>query len=175
MANSKKIFKELMEAAISTLSERSQEIVKARFGVGGKSCTLNEIGNNYGITRERVRQIIKESINKVQKNEAKGILVEANKDIKCTIKENSDIIHREEILDFFGNDDDERGSVEFFLECLEDVCVIEKKGEIKRSYADHKFDIDHWKQVKEAAKSTLKSGKETLEGKDFYAAFKNEF
>lgn len=175
MANSKKTFKNLMESAISILSERSQEIVRARFGVGGKSCTLNEIGNKYGITRERVRQIIKESINKVQKKEAKGILIEARKDIKCTIKNNSDIIHREEILDIFGDDTDERGAVEFFLECLDDVNVIEKKGEIKKAYADHKFDLEHWKKVKEAAKTTLKNRKETLEGKAFYNAFKDEF
>ncbi|MFC1645501.1 sigma factor-like helix-turn-helix DNA-binding protein [Patescibacteria group bacterium] len=176
MSNGKRrTFKELMDAAISSLSERSQEIVRARFGVSGKSCTLNEIGNNYGITRERVRQIIKESVNKVQKQENDGILEEARVDIKCTIKNNNDIIHREEILNLYGDDLNERGSVEFFLECLEDVNVVEKKGEIAKSFMDHKFDIDYWKEIKDAAKATLNKKKETLDSEGFYQEFKSEF
>ena len=47
-----------MEQALSMLPEREREIVEMRFGVdGGESATLEEIGQKYKISRERVRQI----------------------------------------------------------------------------------------------------------------------
>lgn len=50
-------------------SERDIEIVKYRFGFkenGGECLTLNDIGNMYGITRERVRQIEEKTLSKIK-------------------------------------------------------------------------------------------------------------
>ena len=47
-----------IEKAISTLPEREAEIISLYFGLNGKqSLTLEEIGNKFKLTRERVRQI----------------------------------------------------------------------------------------------------------------------
>ena len=43
--------------ALRLLSERERNIVEAFFGIGQQELTLEEIGNKYGLTRERVRQI----------------------------------------------------------------------------------------------------------------------
>jgi hypothetical protein len=51
---------ELVEAAFikAGLDDRSREIVEKRFGlVSDKSATLQELGNQYGVTRERIRQV----------------------------------------------------------------------------------------------------------------------
>ncbi len=50
-------------------SERDIEIVKYRFGFkenGGECLILNDIGNMYGITRERVRQIEEKTLSKIK-------------------------------------------------------------------------------------------------------------
>ncbi|MCT9925447.1 RNA polymerase sigma factor RpoD, partial [Enterococcus faecalis] len=47
-----------IERALSTLTEREAEIVKLFFGIAGcQERTLEEIGDKFGLTRERVRQI----------------------------------------------------------------------------------------------------------------------
>jgi RNA polymerase primary sigma factor len=48
----------LIATYISTLPERQAEIIRMRFGIGQSSeMTLEEIGQRYGVTRERIRQI----------------------------------------------------------------------------------------------------------------------
>ena len=46
-----------IERSLSTLSEREADIVRSFFGVGCQEMTLEEIGDKFGLTRERVRQI----------------------------------------------------------------------------------------------------------------------
>ena len=46
-----------IERALSTLTDREREIVKSFFGIGCQEMTLEEIGERFGLTRERVRQI----------------------------------------------------------------------------------------------------------------------
>lgn len=50
--------------ALSELSEREADVIKMRFGIGyDKEMTLQEIGQMYGVTRERIRQIEAKSLN----------------------------------------------------------------------------------------------------------------
>ena len=50
---------EEMERLLSTLDERERELLKMRFGLApyGEPHTLEEVGEAFGITRERVRQV----------------------------------------------------------------------------------------------------------------------
>ena len=58
--------KNKMEEIFSLMSEREQEIIRMRFGIDiGTTYTLNEIGEMYGVTRERIRQIEKEALEKI--------------------------------------------------------------------------------------------------------------
>lgn len=50
-----------------SLSEREIEIVKKRFGFDGTPRTLEEIGSEIGLTRERIRQIEKQALRKLKK------------------------------------------------------------------------------------------------------------
>ena len=46
-----------IDRALSTLSEREKEILRMLFGIGCQEMTLEEIGDHFGLTRERVRQV----------------------------------------------------------------------------------------------------------------------
>ncbi len=48
---------EVIGALVADLDERKRDIVRRRFGLSGREETLQEIGDDYGITRERIRQI----------------------------------------------------------------------------------------------------------------------
>jgi len=52
--------------ALLTLSERERNIVQAFYGIGQPEMTLEEIGDKYGLTRERVRQIKEKAIRRLR-------------------------------------------------------------------------------------------------------------
>ena len=55
-----------IERALSTLTDREREIVKSFFGIGCQEMTLEEIGEKFGLTRERVRQIKEKAIRRLR-------------------------------------------------------------------------------------------------------------
>ena len=52
--------------AIESLPERQRRIIELRFGVGGEPVALEAIGKELGITRERVRQLEREALEKLE-------------------------------------------------------------------------------------------------------------
>ncbi|UJR79203.1 sigma-70 family RNA polymerase sigma factor [Sandaracinus amylolyticus] len=58
---------EQMQKALETLSEREQAILKLRFGIGTEAPrTLEEVGQEFGVTRERIRQIEAKALAKLR-------------------------------------------------------------------------------------------------------------
>jgi RNA polymerase primary sigma factor len=56
-----------LASILASLSEREAGIIRLRFGLaGGDPCTLDEIGNVYGLTRERIRQIEAKTMSKLR-------------------------------------------------------------------------------------------------------------
>ncbi|KKQ89309.1 MAG: RNA polymerase sigma factor [Berkelbacteria bacterium GW2011_GWA2_38_9] len=54
---------------LSELPPREQKILKMRFGLeGGRSHTLEEVGQEFGVTRERIRQIEAKALKKLEKH-----------------------------------------------------------------------------------------------------------
>lgn len=63
------LLKEQLAEIISTLSDREQKIIKLRFGIGGgRSHTLEEVGAEFAVTRERIRQIEAKALSKLRKH-----------------------------------------------------------------------------------------------------------
>ena len=55
-----------IDRALSTLTERERDIIKLFFGIGCQEMTLEEIGEKFGLTRERVRQIKEKAIRRLR-------------------------------------------------------------------------------------------------------------
>lgn len=57
-----------IDRAIELLNDREQKVVRAFFGIGSPEMTLEEIGDKYNLTRERVRQIKEKAIRRLRHN-----------------------------------------------------------------------------------------------------------
>ena len=63
------MLKEQIAEILSSLSEREQKVVKLRFGIGGgRPHTLEEVGAEFSVTRERIRQIEAKALSKLRKH-----------------------------------------------------------------------------------------------------------
>jgi len=63
------LLKEQVQEILSTLSDREQKIIRMRFGLdNGKSHTLEEVGQEFAVTRERIRQIEAKALAKLRKH-----------------------------------------------------------------------------------------------------------
>jgi RNA polymerase primary sigma factor len=58
---------EMTEAVLKTLTPREEKVIKMRFGVGdGSEHTLEEVGQSFAVTRERIRQIETKALRKLR-------------------------------------------------------------------------------------------------------------
>ncbi|HWZ66102.1 MAG TPA: RNA polymerase sigma factor RpoD [Patescibacteria group bacterium] len=63
------LLKEQVQDMLNVLTDREQKIVKMRFGLeDGKSHTLEEVGQEFSVTRERIRQIEAKALSKLRKH-----------------------------------------------------------------------------------------------------------
>ena len=63
------LLKEHVNEILEALSPREQKILKMRFGLeDGRNHTLEEVGQEFGVTRERIRQIESKALAKLRKN-----------------------------------------------------------------------------------------------------------
>ena len=61
------LLKEQLEDVLCTLNEREQKVLKLRFGLeDGRARTLEEVGKEFDVTRERIRQIEAKALRKLR-------------------------------------------------------------------------------------------------------------
>jgi RNA polymerase primary sigma factor len=66
-ATSRELLKENIEEVLSSLSDREAKVLKMRFGLmNEKPMTLEEVGREFGVTRERIRQIEAKALRKLR-------------------------------------------------------------------------------------------------------------
>ncbi|HAU98668.1 MAG: RNA polymerase sigma factor [Microgenomates group bacterium GW2011_GWF2_45_18] len=66
-ATSKRLLKENIEEVLSTLSDREARVLRMRFGLNNaQPMTLEEVGQKFGVTRERIRQIEAKALRKLK-------------------------------------------------------------------------------------------------------------
>ena len=73
------MLRERVEDVLETLTEREEKVIRRRFGIGdGCPRTLEEVGTEFHVTRERIRQIEAKALNKlrhpVRSHRLKGLL-----------------------------------------------------------------------------------------------------
>ena len=61
------LLKEQLHEVLGTLTEREQKVLRLRFGLDdGRARTLEEVGKEFNVTRERIRQIEAKALRKLR-------------------------------------------------------------------------------------------------------------
>ncbi|MBU1046608.1 hypothetical protein KKH36_02410 [Patescibacteria group bacterium] len=109
--------KELVQNFLSELPERSQEILIGRYGLGNsvKKHTLEAIGQKYGITRERVRQIENHSIKNIIKSDSFSNSEKYFNELLEIIESIGGIAAEKHLLEHLSNDNSEQNHIHFLF------------------------------------------------------------
>lgn len=116
---------------VVVLPERSRDILLARYGLGKKpeKMTLEAIGNLYGITRERVRQIENHSFNVIRKSDLYEEFDGSFEELEDAIRKLGGLVSEEDLLDRLARNQTEQNHLLFLLELGRN---FKKKKEDKR-------------------------------------------
>ena len=156
---------------LADLPQRSQEIVKKRFGLfQAKPQTLEKIGTDYGITRERIRQIITDVVKKISLKRNEPGFKKAEDEIIFTIEANNGIIKKSEIIEILSAGDyREANALIFLYECSSKIFAVEEES-IHESWVVNKKKIEKVKEVALMAQEILKKEKKLLTDKEIIKA-----
>jgi len=130
------VFLILADKVLIELNKRTQQIIKKRFGLSvNKAETLEKIGQQYNITRERVRQIITEASKIIKRNTVSKSFKKAEEKIIFTINQNNGIIKETDIAKKFKlTNSKEVNAIKFFLNYSDNLISLERKGLIEKSW-----------------------------------------
>jgi hypothetical protein len=163
-------FSQFARDLISNLKEKQQKVILHRFGLSGrKKLTLDAIGKDFGVTRERVRQIEAASLNRLRKL----VVLDHNKPtfekIKSILSENGGVIFEdglinELILDLDQNRKEEiKKILRFILLLDEDIKSIEESESINAGWHLSALDKKMIEDIIKAFSQILESKGEVLE------------
>lgn len=110
--------KQVTKKLLGALPERARDVLEKRYGLGsdGESYTLEAIGQSYGITRERVRQIENHGIQSIQKSEVYKEFEELFEELKSHIEQlGGGLIAEHVLLDELGTDATTKNHLYFLL------------------------------------------------------------
>lgn len=172
------LYGEAMEVFLERLPERSRAIVKARFGIGGgKAKTLEEIGNLYNITRERVRQVICSALEQLKKalaNEDRFAVI--SETVEAALAKKHGIMVSEELVKTLShNNKKEAGAILAFLEALPTILSEKLSDDHEKVYFLKDFSLETWQELKEETKKILSQMKETASSDELYKLFSEKF
>lgn len=110
--------KQTTKKMLAVLKDRSRDIVEQRYGLNTKDSnrkTLEAIGQQYGITRERIRQIENFSLNSIRKSDVFGESEPVFSEISKEIEKRGRIVHEDEFLSSLAKDEATRNHIHFLL------------------------------------------------------------
>ncbi len=122
--------KQITKKVLSPLQDRSHDVIFNRFGLGedGKRKTLESIGEKYGITRERVRQIENAAIAVIRKSEEFKELNPVFDELRSIISDLGSIVAEDELLSHIAKDKTTQNHIHLYL-VLGDEFMKEKEDD----------------------------------------------
>lgn len=148
------------------LDQRQRDVLVKRYGLDGeKSLTLQEIGDKYGITRERVRQIENLALMAVHKKIKKGLGEDLLKEIDIYLKENGGVKKEDSLVQDFKNlygDKINLASLNFLREASGRFNRYKEDGQFYSFWYSDKKNLQNAKSLINKFYSSIKNKKEDL-------------
>ena len=107
----------LVKRLLAEVPERAREVLVFRFGLGSSAEreTLEAIGERWGITRERVRQIEAAGIDAIRTSKAFDDSVAAFDELCGFVRNMGSIVHEDDLLGALAADEKSRNRIRFLL------------------------------------------------------------
>ncbi|TES97430.1 hypothetical protein E3J85_00420 [Patescibacteria group bacterium] len=169
---------EALNFLLGALRDREKKILIRRFGLeNSKTKTLQEIGNQEGITRERVRQIVKNALNKMVKKSREKEFQPIRELVIESIKSNSGLITEEKLLRIMLTATEEseinKNIVRLLLEMEKELELLEKHPELLKSWIIKETSKETILPAVSAFQEILEREKEITGHKELIDKFKN--
>lgn len=109
--------KQVTKKLLSPLSGRAKDVVTNRFGIidGAERKTLESIGKQYGITRERVRQIEQFALSTIKKSPTYNEFTHVFEELKNIIDTLGGIVAEKTFLETLSKDEETQNHIHFYL------------------------------------------------------------
>lgn len=166
--------KQVVAEILNLLKERDRQIISNRYGLDGKPVkTLAAIGQEQGLTRERVRQIEKDLIKNLKKTSLKLEKFTKTKDFLLNlIIEHGRIVAEENLMIQLGlQDEEEKNSVVFLLNLIEELDNFIHKN-FKKAWIAVLFKEELLHSFREHGTNIITNKKTPLESQEFLENFK---
>jgi len=149
--------KAIVKKLLAVLPERGRQVLIARYGLGKEpiKMTLEAIGDKYGITRERVRQIENSGITNIRKSKVFKEEVKTFEEIEALFESLGGIVSEEDFLNTITTKDKSlQNEVHFLLVVGDPFKKLKESDEF-----EHRWHIndDHAKKVEEAIRKLYKN------------------
>lgn len=147
--------KQVSKRLLSTLKDRSLDIISNRYGLGEDSerKTLEAIGQKYGITRERVRQIENAALSTIRKSDSIKTEQPVFDELEKLVKSLGAVVSEEEFLNQVSPDPSTQNHINFYL-VLGDAFTQHKEDEDFKSRWSIKHEVVD--QIHDALKNLYK-------------------
>ncbi len=166
-------FRAFLDNLLSRFPERSQAIFALRFGLDtGSEKTLEEIGQAYSITRERVRQVVDVMLSKIRSELATAKNEPVITKVQTALEESAGVMTLEAITRKLAKDDArESKALLALLTVLPGITHIKESDHEKASVALTHFDRKAWQGMVESVATALKAENSAVDFQGLYALF----
>ncbi len=129
--------KQVTKKILSPLQDRAFEVVTGRFGLGADAerKTLEAIGQNYGITRERVRQIENAALTAIKKSDAYKSEQKTFDELKKVIKTLGAIVAEDDLLSSISKDKSTQNHIHLYLVLGDDFKKFKEDDHFKTRWS----------------------------------------
>lgn len=109
--------KQVSKKLLSSLKDRSFDVIANRYGLteDNERKTLEAIGQKYGITRERVRQIENTALNAIRKSKEMEESKEVFSELKKLLSSLGAVVSEEEFLDYVSKDKSTQNHIHLYM------------------------------------------------------------
>lgn len=138
--------------------DREKEILYSRFGIGKSALTLHAIGQKYGVTRERIRQIVNNSIKKIQKYGTNDEITPKVEKIEKIVLDNGGFATKETIFEKLSGDDKiEQNAIKFIVSLSVKLVLIKESNVLKQGWSVKSLKLGTIKNIERDGVTYLRS------------------
>lgn len=153
--------------------DREKKILFDRFGIGKKAKTLHAIGQEYSVTRERIRQIVNNTVKKIKKNCKSAEAQKAIDLVDSFVQKSGGYVSSAQLYSKFDCTDlKEQNALKFMATLSDKLVAVKESGTIRQGWSLNSLKLSTIKNIAKESAAVLKEAKKTMKAKDIAEAVK---